>query len=162
MISPFAQSADADQALKSAIIYKLPKFVQWPKDAFKNKEQAFSICLIGNPSLEHALNSLKKRKIKKRSIHIKRINYSEINKKTCHLLFISQSKKKFLKKILSSIEKKPILTISDIKFFADNGGNIELYRKKKHFAFKINNYTAKQSNLILSAPLLSMSKVIKR
>ena len=156
------QSADSEQALKAAIIYKLPKFVQWPETSFSNKEQDFHICLIGNQSLERSLNALQERKIKKRSVRISLISYNEINNQGCHLLFISKSKKKYLKTILNDVEKKPILTISDMKFFANNGGNIEIYRKNKHFAFRINNQTAKQSKLILAAPLLSMSKVIKR
>lgn len=157
-----SQASNEEQTLKAAIIYKLPKFVQWPENTFHNSSQSFHICLIGDDSLKSPLNKLKQRKINNRSVSIFHIKYTEIESSTCHLIYINKTETSHLKSVIDSMKNKPILTISDMKFFAANGGNIEIYRKNKRFAFRINHQAAKDSNLILASPLLQMSKVIKR
>ncbi|HFE36978.1 MAG TPA: YfiR family protein [Gammaproteobacteria bacterium] len=150
-------AADTEYTIKAAIVYKLPKFVSWPEDAFKETTNSFYICLLGNDGFRAALNTLTSRKIAGRSIVVTQFEVNQIPNETCHLVFVSRKAQAYLPNLLKSFLNKPMLTISDIPGFAKNGGHIEIYKKNKRFAFRINNKVAKQARLILAAPLLSMS-----
>lgn len=60
-----------------------------------------------------------------------------------------------------SLEGKPILTISDGRSFAEQGGLIGLARKGKKINFTINKSSVDKSGLKISSQLKSLAKVIE-
>lgn len=160
--SVIAEKLSEEDKVKTALIYRLPKFVNWPDKVFENKPNEFRICIIGKDTLQSALEALKGRKVSSRSIVIKSPNLSNLKSTNCHLLFISSSEKERIPQILNRLDKLSTLTISDTPSFAENGGHIEIYRQGKHLAFRINNHTAKRAGLELAAPLLDMATIVKR
>ena len=149
------------QKIKAALIYKIPKFVKWPNRAFSGNGH-FNICVLGNDTLNGALNALKNRKISKKTINIKYIKLENLSSSQCHVLFVTFSQNKSLTRILNTLNNQPTLTISDINKFATNGGMIEIYKQDKRLAFRINNKAAKAANLKLAAPLLDMATVVEK
>ena len=55
---------------------------------------------------------------------------------------------------------QPVLTISEIRGFADASGAIQLYRDKDRIRFKINIGAARDRGLSLSARLLDLAEIV--
>ena len=83
---------------------------------------------------------------------------SDIN--SCHVLFISSSEKIIIKTILKKVDNNPILTVSDINGFSEQGGSIEFYVEENKIRFAINMRTLKETDIKVSSKLLRLAKVI--
>ena len=80
--------------------------------------------------------------------------------KTCHILFISQSETSRLDKIVSALENKPVLTVSDIENSAYHGVCIRLITEKNKIRLRINMQSLQKANLTLSSKLLRVAEII--
>jgi len=151
--------ASSEYKLKAALIYKLTHFVEWPADAMTGKY--FGICLLGRDDFGSALDALEQREVAHKPIRIQRFVQSEAVNASCQILIISESKRPFLKSILHSLATLPILTISDVDRFADQGGMIELARGRKRIGFRINLQQATSAGLRIAAPLLELATIVE-
>ncbi|HID46257.1 MAG TPA: YfiR family protein [Chromatiaceae bacterium] len=149
----------AEYKLKAALIYKLTGFIEWPKSSLKGRK--FGICVLGRDDFGDALDALEARRVGNQTIHVRRFVQSEaVDAASCQILFVSESKRPFLRTILHSLAHYPILTIGDVKQFAESGGMIEFVRGYKRIGFKINLQQASKAGLKISAPLLDLSTIV--
>lgn len=141
--------------VKAAFIYNFLKFIRWPEGYFDEKK-VFTICVYGKDPFEGAIDEIGGKVVFGKTISIKRI---ERNGKTtgCNLVFISSSETKRVEKILTEI-KGPVLTISDIEGFVENGGIIEFVMEGKNVRFKINRDVALRKGLWISSRLLWLAR----
>ncbi len=150
----------AEYKLKAALIYKLSKFVDWPGPAGAGNNGAFGICVLGEDPFGPALEALTTRKTGGQPIRIHRFTQYEAIDRRCQIVFISESKRAFLRPILKSLRQRPILTLSDTNNFAEQGGIMQFTRGNKRIGFKINLGKARQSGLEIAAPLLELATVV--
>lgn len=158
-----ADSVSAEYKLKAALIYKLTRFVEWPKvsdNTSKQQQNHFGLCILGRDDFGTALDTLNGRKVGTAVIFVQRFKQSGSINKYCQLVFISDSKQAFLTSIINSIRQYPILTIGDSPDFAKKGGMIQLIHGDKRIGFNINLQRAKASGLKISAPLLELSTIV--
>ena len=93
-------------------------------------------------------------------IQVYRHSQSEAIGENCQIVYISESKKAFLNPILQSLAGTPILTLSDIEGFAEQGGMLQFTYLSKRIGFLINQQSAKASHLTIAAPLLDLATVV--
>ncbi len=151
--------ASSEYKLKAALIFKLTRFVEWPADMRAGAD--FDICVLGRDDFGTALDALETREVDHRPIRIQRFVQSEAVNASCQILFVSESKRPFLKTILRSLAHLPILTISDVDGFAEQGGMIELTRGRKRMGFRINLQQATSAGLKIAAPLLELATIVE-
>ncbi len=160
-ISPsLAQSTPLPEyQLKAALLYKLTKFIYWPEHAFADTRGALSICVLGKDPFDIALDALADKPIRNRKIIVKRIQQTAklVN---CQVVFISSSEQQRLNAILRTLHQQPILLVSDIKQFAQQGGMINLVTVKNKIRFEINPQAAAQAQLKISAQLLALATIV--
>ncbi len=152
----------SEYAIKAAFLERFSRFVEWPEGSVVNdSSKPFIIAVIGENPFGSLLNKINmKRNGKQKRIIIR--YFSTIDDfKNCHLLFISGSMESALSLILSAINNKPILTISDTPEFAHKGVHINMYRDYQKIRFEINEKAVRKSGLHMSHLLLRMSKIIK-
>ncbi len=154
-----AGTVSPEYKLKAALIYKLTKFVEWPRSSQEKKQ--FGICILGRNDFGSALDALEARQVGNQPIHIQHFSQSEAVNSSCQILFVSESKRPFLKTILHSLAHLPILTIGDIDKFAEMGGMIELNRGHKRIGFRINLQQADRAGLKIAAPLLDLATIVE-
>lgn len=145
--------------LKSALIYKLTRFIDWPKWS-DSPPESFGLCVLGRDDFGAAIDALSGKNIKKTPVDIHRYNQSSAIGKQCQLVFISDSKRAFFREIIDSFGNSPILTISDADRFAELGGMIELYQAGGRMGFRINLEKARAAGFRMAAPLLQMSTIV--
>lgn len=149
--------------VRTAFIYNFLKFVTWP-DTHSPKDKA-NLCIIGDAEFARYLPSLQ---------NTNKINVISLvpagNIAECHILFIGREEETNAASIVAHAGHHAILSISEAKNFADNGGIIEIVRVDKNVGLfsrdkinlRINLKTAISSGLSIDARLLQVAaEVIK-
>ena len=153
--------APTEYQVKAAFLYNFAKFVNWPPDAFKDSGDTFVIGILGTDPFGDAIEAgLKGKTIQGKSLTYKRLSGPE-EAAGCHVVFVSESERKGLHEILSTLQKQPILTVSDMKGFAEKGGMIGFVLEQKKVGFHINQAVAEKSGLKISSQLLKLAKNIE-
>lgn len=155
-----AGAGELETKIKTAYIYNFTKFIDWPADEGKSAADPFSICVIGSDPIRTTLGELTNREAKGRPIRIVRIKeLSALS--SCHLLYISRSEESQLALILQRLQGTQVVTVSDIHQFTQRGGMISFVTDKDRVRVHINQRTAREVGVKLSAKLLEIARVVQ-
>lgn len=165
LLSIFKECISAEKAydvnlVKAFFIERFTKFVSWPNEQeLIDSEKPFIIGVFG----QHQFGNLLEIVYKKNSIKNKKVKlryFDSIDElANCNLLFIGKLNKKKLLKVIDTIKKEPILTISDIPGFTQQGGHIFIYIEEERVRFEINMSAVKKAALSMSYLLLKQAKI---
>ncbi len=151
----------SEYTVKVVLFERFARFVAWPEESPKpDTTQPFVIGVIGKNPFGTILEDIyTDRKIQSKKVKIRYITEpAEIG--DCRILFIPKSEEEELSKILYFTKKKPILTVSDTRGFAQQGVLINLYLKEDKVRFEINEAAVKESGLTMSHLLLRYGDII--
>ena len=146
--------------IKAAFLYNFIKFVDWPSESFKNGAAPINVCVLGDDPFGEALDTLRNKRVKGRRLVIKQVRRVE-QIEGAHLLFISTSEKGRVKQILKSLADAPVLTISEMEGFGQNGGIINFITVDNKIQFEINSEKAQQHKLKISSQLLKLARIVR-
>lgn len=150
----------ADEGLlKSAYIYNFALFTRWPHDAAEPQNAPLNLCTAGTDDLVISLERLAGETIHGRPVSINTFDAEDAGG-ACHMLYIAGSEHRHFARLIEQTLAYPVLTISEIRGFADAGGIIQLYRARNRIRFKINLDAARGRNLNLSARLLDLAELV--
>lgn len=151
----------AEYEVKAVYLEKFTRFIDWPENsALSDTAQPFVLGVLGENPFDHILDEVyKNNKIKNRKVEVKYFSDPALITE-CNLLYISASEKDNLLSILSRINEKPILTVSDSKGFSKKGVHINLYGTKNRFYYEINESSLVKSGFSVWAQLLSSAKIV--
>jgi len=149
--------------LKAAYILKFADFVEWPKESSNSKkDKILTIGIMGNQQIfEYLKKNIQniKAAITGQEIQvIEIIEYAQVTQ--CRILFISESSRKKLKKILEFIGNRPILTIGESSGYSRDEIMIDLFPSNDYICFNINLNSAKKSGIVLTSKIVSRAKEI--
>lgn len=107
--------------VKAAFLFNFAKFIDWPVESISN--DTLHVCIKGKDPFGDAIQILGKEKANNRQLVV---HYDKDKRDItqCHVLFFSKSEEKTYPKILKSIADQPILTVSEIPGFVDQGGMV--------------------------------------
>jgi hypothetical protein len=162
-----AEEPSLEYKVKAAFIYNFLKFVEWPEDASPELSTPITIGIVGEDKFGTAFNEITSRKVKDRSIVIKR--FADITSDDtkaalakCHLVFISASQSQHGKEITRLLVKQPVLTVGESDRFLEAGGDVNFIMQEGKVCFEINADNVEASNLKIASQLLRLAKrVIK-
>jgi hypothetical protein len=143
----------AAQDVKVAFVYNFAKFVSWPAPATK---RPVIIGILGSDPFGPALKIIKRKTVRNRTLDIRPVLTAE-EARQCDLLFITQSEKNRLHDWLSLLREQPILTVSDLPGFIEQGGMLELIEIDQRIRFAVNLDAIHAANLSLDAQLLNLA-----
>jgi len=157
-----ARDPVADDALvKTAFIYNFAKFTRWPLETWADSGSPLQLCTTGEDELVGSLHHLDKETVGGRPVTIS-IFDPGLGPKACHILYVAASEHRHFTRFIQQTRDAPVLTISEIRGFADSGGIIQLYRDRQQIRFKINLEVARDRGLNLSAQLLDLAELVDR
>lgn len=164
MVSPSAPYADNIRAkeyyVKAAFLYNFARLTEWPEKIFSSTNEPIRICLMGNDLFGDALRTLRNKKVNNQPIVIQR-NVNENNLSHCHILFISQSEKNNIHKIINKLKHLSILTVSELPGFAQQNGHIRLFlNNDKTLSLEVNLNAINQADLKISSRILTLAKIV--
>ena len=145
--------------MKAAFIYKFTKFIEWTPESFSDNQDPLILTIIGNDPFSKAIDALHGKKVRGRILLVKRITSIEDIDKS-HILFVAQSEKERLTEILQTTRELCVLTIGDMKGFANKGGIINFFMVENQVRFEINMAAAQEAGLEIRPSLLNLAKVV--
>jgi hypothetical protein len=146
--------------IKAAFLLNFAQFVEWPAGSYPNAGAPFSIGVLGDDPFKAALDAtVQGETVANRTITI--VRSREIDDlKQCQMIFVSKSEKGRTDEILSALEAKPVLTVSETDGFAARGGAVNFYLDGTKVRFEINPVAARTTGLKFSSQLLSLGKIV--
>ena len=163
VLAPVPARAQAGQAreykIKAAFMYNFFKFIDWPETPLSDTPDTITICILGKDPFGDIFAPIEGKSVKNKKLVIKRVSSpGEIG--SCHILFICPSEQERLGAILAATCGNSILTVSDIKDFARQGGMVGFTSEENTVRFAINLKAAERAGLKISSKLLEMATVI--
>ena len=144
-----------EDQFKAAYVFNFVKFVEWPEGVILD---SFTICFVGGEGVYNALTL----GIDKKRVGTRRVTALQLAGTSpsgaCNALYIDAS-------MISDYvltHEPAMLTISDARGFAQNGGMIELFTENHRLRFLINVHNAHQSGLRISSDLLKLAAGVQR
>ena len=151
----------SEYQLKAVFLYNYAKFVVWPAESFADADAPIILGVLGKDPFGAIIDqTIKGKTVKGRKLAIKRFEKIE-DVEICHILFVSASEKKHLSKIVKILKGSSVLTVGEVKQFAQRGGIINFIIKQNKIRFEINLDAAQQAKLKISSKLLKLAKIIR-
>jgi hypothetical protein len=156
---PAQAQAVSEYAVKSALLFKLPKFVYRPEVA---RERTINICVLGRNPFDGALERLAQTPIGQQAVNVLHLG-TAAEAAACDFVFIARSETSALDTILRRLAGYPVVTVSDIEGFAGAGGMVEfaLGGENAAIAILINRRAARAQSFEFNAQLLRLSRVVE-
>jgi hypothetical protein len=156
------QQKPSDYQVKAAYLYNFGRFVEWPANISTSKDNPFKICVLGQDPFGPALDStLAGETISGKSVVAKRISSLE-ESVNCQILFMSSSEDNRLNKVLGTLDKAGVLTVSDMPRFSQRGGMIQFVLEGERVRFEVNLAACQNAGLSLSSELLKVATIVRR
>ncbi|MGZ3236504.1 MAG: YfiR family protein [Burkholderiaceae bacterium] len=149
----------SEYAIKAAFLFKFGAYIEWPSDTFETPKTPLVIGIVGDDPFDGTLdNIVAGHTIDGRPVEI--VRDQQIDKiKNEQILFISQSEKEKMAPIVSNLQGKKILTVSE---FNDPNIIIQFVIENEKVRFDINLDQANSAGIKLSSKLLSVARTVKR
>jgi hypothetical protein len=156
---PFAlEAATKEEAIKAGSVYNFTKFAIWPEGV--NTSQYFNLCVFSQSKPHAGFKALSGRLVDGKPLML-RHNVSDNKVNSCHMAYIAEDTSANVQKILKTIKKMPILSVSDSPNFINKGGMIGLVNVGAYIGFEVNLTAANNAGLHISAQLLKLAKKVK-
>jgi hypothetical protein len=153
--------------VKAAFLFRFAQFVEWPPDTFKEPNEPFTYCTIGEDPFHGALErTLTGKTIEQRPLRVQHLNGGGAGPNSgkigqCQVLFVGgPADRKHVAETLASTASLPILTVGEADQFAENGGAIGFCTEDNKIRFEVNLDAAGKAGLKISAKLLALAKTV--
>lgn len=156
--------ANTQYKIKIAFIYNFLKFVDWPGDKSPKRTNSATVCITGDRQFSNFFRELQGTHKQDLAITIND-TVSPKDIPSCNVLYIGHNAEENAASLLAYTKGHPVLSISEAKDFADNGGIIEIMRVGKNVGLfskdkinlRINLREAEADNLNIDARLLQIA-----
>lgn len=143
--------------LKAVFLGRFASYVQWPQP----ERAAFDITVLGSHPLSEQLAQLyATQRIQGRPVRIRNVaQVQEVGQPD--MLFIATPTVAARQAAIAYAQEHGILSVSDAKGFAEQGGIIQMNFVAQQVQIKINYDAAVKTGLHIAAPLLSIATVLR-
>lgn len=156
------QPRPTEYQVQAAYLYNFGMFVQWPPAAAGGSTGAFTICVLGDDPFGSVLNATVaggtvggKTVVAKRIINLR----EAVN---CQTLFVGSREDTELDRILETLNRVAVLTVSDMPRFTERGGMIQFILEGNRVRFQANLAAAQKGGLTLSSQLLKLAVLVRK
>jgi hypothetical protein len=158
--SLYAQTAEPTETqVKAAFLFNFIKFVDWPATSFAKPGSSISVCIVGSDEFSSAFEGLVKGKdLGGRTLSVRRSEAGTLS--GCHVVYVSESRKRDAQAVLKELRGHPVLTVGDIEQFARKGGVVSFYERDHRLRFSVNPDAGARAGLHISSKLLSLATIV--
>jgi hypothetical protein len=154
-----AQSQSLEYDVKAAFLYNFARFVTWPAGSFAAPDAPLSICVIGEDPFGSRLDELVEgERVNDRPLAVRRLA-APSDAAACHLVFVSPSERARFGPILSRIDTRRLLTVSDTLEFLEAGGHLSFYIEDGRVRFAVNAAAIRECDFKVSSRLLQVARI---
>jgi hypothetical protein len=146
------------QSLTIAFLYNFMKLSEWPTETTGN---TLTLCVTEDREFGQELDTIDGKPIQDKTIAVKRLVLGD-NPNECQLLFLPSEEKPIrLQEWLRLAATKPILTVSDMPGFLDQGGMINLVSEDNRLQFEVNLLLVEKTGITLSSQMLQIARLVR-
>jgi hypothetical protein len=150
----------SEYQVKAVFVFNFSRFVEWPPQAFSTPNQPFAICILGNDPFGSRLDeAVRGEQISQHPLLIRRLR-SVHEADDCQILYIDRSEGGELLQILSALDHRSTLTVSELSDSAERGGMIQFTTENNRIRLRINVESARAAGLIISSNLLRPADIV--
>jgi len=150
-----AGEASAEARIKAAIVYNLARVVTWPEGALAG--EAFLLDVAGRDLEGPAFETLAGKEARGRSLRVRTWNGIDVGQ----IVFVARSEAGSCRKLLASLAGQPVLTVSEVDGFCEEGGIVQLVRRQNKIQMRVNRAAAEAAGLQLSSQLLKVAELVE-
>jgi hypothetical protein len=176
-----AQPVDAERVsvIKAGMVVNFLKFTEWPREAFAEPDSPVVLTMVGHDCFAGVIErAVAGHHAGGRRIHVRRMTYplpapgeripaperiqsfyAEL--RSSHAVFICDSEQHRLQQLLRGLEHADVLTISDIRDFAEAGGMLGIVLSGSRFTFDANVDEIKKTRVRVSSEVLRLARIVK-
>ncbi len=157
-----ANSPESEYQVKAVFLYNFAQFVEWPARAFPARNSPLVIGVLGKDPFGAYLDELVKgESIAGRPIVVRRFREPD-EAGECHILFVSSSETGRMEKIVTALQGRSILTVSDAENFTRAGGMVRFVTESGKLRMRINDGEARASGVIISSKILRAATIVTK
>jgi hypothetical protein len=155
--SPLSVVLAQNEMFKALFMYNFTKNVEWPADM---RQGDFVIEVVGDsPVLTELQKVTAGKKVGQQNIVIKKVDNADgIDK--CHIVYLPADKSGNLGAVMSKLDKKPVLLITDKDGLAQQGACINYVVVDGKLNFEINKARFTRQGLQMAGTLVNLGIVI--
>ncbi|WP_246068396.1 YfiR family protein [Microbulbifer harenosus] len=158
------QLSDTDLGRKVMVDYivHFAHHLQWPIDVFNGASAPFRICVMGENELVAPLTArLHHHRIQGRMASLERVNDGEmLRARRCQIVVMGDMGAERLAQAVGALEFFPVLTVSDVRRFANLGGMVEFAGSGANLALQLNKTRLDRAELKMGNSLFRLSREI--
>lgn len=156
--TPAQPATPSEQQVKAAIVVNLPKYVEWPSEAFVSSNSPVMVSVCAPATLEEEMRLMTAKKVVgNRALELQHFEAGSDSRPLPHVLLLSGMDRKQAEALLRRCKGKPVLTVVDGDGGAPVGGIVILARKDKKVRLQIDAAAAKEAGLSISSKLLGVA-----
>jgi hypothetical protein len=156
-----AETSVSEPTLKAEIVERLSRFVRWPDEVLPPEESPFVLCVTGSSPLRQTLpEAAEGRTVAEHPTKVVLVE-DPVEFDSCHLLFVGRLELGDLEATLEAVRGEPILTVADGRGLAEAGVMINLFIEEGRIGFEVNEASAAESHLELTAALLQLARPVE-
>ena len=152
--------APTEYQVKAVFVFNFSHFVEWPPEAFASPSEPFVIGILGNDPFGARLDdAVRGEQIDHRPLLVRRYrNVGEIG--NCQILFIDRSEGAQLHQILTALDHRGTLTVSELDDSSQHGVMIQFATENNRIRLRINVESARAAGLTISSQLLRPAQIV--
>lgn len=152
----WAEKTDS-RSLIAALSYNFAKYASWPEHVVTS--ETVEICYFST-RLKKSFDALQEKPIYDKPVSVRQLSRIE-QSDACHLVFVDNSERDMIQRLFVHLADRPVLTVSDIAGFIDEGGMIEIVKFNNKFRFKVNMKQLEKARLKMSSQVLKLAVDVK-
>ncbi|MFT5692932.1 MAG: hypothetical protein ACI92E_002268 [Oceanicoccus sp.] len=146
--------------VKAAFLYYFLHFISWPNDGSGANSLPIELCTIDEgPVTKSLVLILASPKAASTKVNVGMMtDLDQVSR--CQYIFVGDTNVGVDQAVIAKTQTEEILTVSDVRGFAESGGMIELLREGNKVKVLINIETLKKRGFKVSSKLLNLSVVV--
>ena len=155
-------TGDQVSRIQAAFLVRFCRYVEWPQNAFAKEQAPIIIGILGHDPFGSAINQTARNfRAQGHDIKIVRL-LDRSDARKCHILFVAPDQEKHLPEIEASIKDLPVLLVSNMDHFLEEGGMIQFIIQNSKIRFDIDLADCRRHNLKISSKLLKIAHQVVR
>jgi hypothetical protein len=152
--APPAAGMGQEFEIKAAFLYHLSQFVEWPP---RTGERAFTVCVLGADPYGDKLKQLESRRYRNQPM-VTAYPQNATLARDCQIVYVGSDLRASVPAILKQLRGYPVLTVSSLPGFVDQGGGVGFVVENSRVRLELNSQAARGAQLKLSARLLEVAR----
>ena len=156
----YAADAPTENQVQAVFLFNFSRFVEWPPQVFAAPSDPFIIGIVGSDPFGARLDeAVRNEQINGHPLTVRRF-HSIADVENCQILFIDRSEMAHIGQILTALDHRSTLTVSQGEDAAQRGVMIQFATENSRIRLRINVGSARAAGLTISSKLLRPADII--